>query len=263
MYPELFKIGPVPVYSYGLMLGIGFLIGSYALAADLKRRKLNENDGIMLTLLAIIFGLIGGKVFYIIEEWNFGGGLPISSLLKNDLFTPAGLTFYGGLIFSILSIWVFCRIKKYPLLMIFDAMVPAATIGYGIARIGCHLSGDGCYGVKVNGTFWEFLGMSYSKGLIPTDPGVLVLPTPLFEMAFAIVVFFILWAIRKKMKYNGQLFYIYLILTGVPRLLVEIVRTNPRIIWGLSQAQIISILMIIAGAVMLYINKKKKTPNTL
>lgn len=142
MYPELFKIGHVPVYSYGLMLGIGFLIGSYVLSADMKRRKLNENDGIMLTLISIISGLIGGKVFYIIEEWNFGSGLPISSLLKNDLLTPAGLTFYGGLIFSILSIWVFCRIKKYPLLMIFDAMAPAATIGYGIARIGCHLSGD-------------------------------------------------------------------------------------------------------------------------
>ncbi len=263
MYPELFKIGHVPVYSYGLMLGIGFLIGSYVLSADMKRRKLNENDGIMLTLISIISGLIGGKVFYIIEEWNFGSGLPISSLLKNDLLTPAGLTFYGGLIFSILSIWVFCRIKKYSLLMIFDAMAPAATIGYGIARIGCHLSGDGCYGVKVNGTFWEFLGTSYSKGLIPTDPGVLVLPTPLFEMVFAVLAFFVLLKIRKKMKYNGQLFYIYLILTGIPRLFVEIVRTNPRIIWGLSQAQIISILMIIAGAAFLYRNRKKQASNTL
>ncbi|HPS65410.1 MAG TPA: prolipoprotein diacylglyceryl transferase, partial [Ignavibacteria bacterium] len=127
----------------------------------------------------------------------------------------------------------------------------------------CHLSGDGCYGVKVNGTFWEFLGTSYSKGLIPTDPGVLVLPTPLFEMVFAVLAFFVLLKIRKKMKYNGQLFYIYLILTGIPRLFVEIVRTNPRIIWGLSQAQIISILMIIAGAAFLYRNRKKQASNTL
>ena len=113
MYPELFKIGPVSVYSYGLMLGIGFLVGSYVLAADLKRRKVNENEGIILTLIAIIFGLIGGKVFYIIEEWNFGNGLPISTLLKNDFFSAAGLTFYGGLIFSILAIWIYCRIRKY------------------------------------------------------------------------------------------------------------------------------------------------------
>jgi phosphatidylglycerol:prolipoprotein diacylglycerol transferase len=259
MYPELFKIGPVSVYSYGLMLGIGFLVGSYVLAADLKRRKVNENEGIILTLIAIIFGLIGGKVFYIIEEWNFGNGLPISTLLKNDFFSAAGLTFYGGLIFSILAIWIYCRIRKYPLLMIFDAMSPAAAIGYGIARIGCHLSGDGCYGVRVDGTFWEFLGVSYSKGLVPTSPGVLVLPTPLFEFVASAIVFIILWKIRSKMKYNGQLFWIYLILTGIPRLLVEIIRNNPRIIWGLSQAQIISIAMIVLGTIMLYINRKRQT----
>lgn len=99
--------------------------------------------------------------------------------------------------------------------------------------------------------------------MIPTDPGVLVLPTPLFEMVFAVLAFFVLLKIRKKMKYNGQLFYIYLILTGIPRLFVEIVRTNPRIIWGLSQAQIISILMIIAGAAFLYRNRKKQASNTL
>jgi len=266
MYPELFKIGPVSIYSYGLMLGIAFLLSSYVLTSDLKRRKLNENEGIALTMIAIVFGLIGGKVFYIIEEWNFGGGLPISTLLKNDLFTPAGLTFYGGLIFSILAIWVYCIIKKHSLLMIFDAMAPAATLGYGIARIGCHLSGDGCYGIKVNGTIWEFLGTSYTKGLIPTDPGVLVLPTPIFETIVAIISFFILWRIRTKMKYNGELFYIYLIFTGVPRLLVEFIRTNPRIIWGLSQAQILSILMILIGGIMLWINKDKlktKKQNTL
>jgi phosphatidylglycerol:prolipoprotein diacylglycerol transferase len=258
MYPKLFEIGPIPVYSYGLMLGIAFLVASTIFSKELKRLKIEENIGITITFISIICGIVGSKIFYIIEEWNFGTGNSLSYYLTPDnLFSPAGLTFYGGVILSIAVIYFYCRKKNVRMLRILDAMAPAAAIGYGIARIGCHLSGDGCYGTDVNGTFWEFLGFSYSKGIVATKVGELVHPTSLYELAFAVIAFFILWSLRKKMRYNGQLFYIYLILAGIPRLLVEFIRLNPRIIFGLSQAQIISIIMIIAGTVMLYINKNK------
>lgn len=260
MYPKLFEIGPIPVYSYGLMLGIAFLIGSTLFSKELKRMKIEENIGVVITFIAIICGIVGSKLFYIIEEWNFGKGNSLSYYLTADnLFSPAGLTFYGGVILSILVIYLYCRKKKVSLLKIFDAMAPGATIGYALARIGCHLSGDGCYGIDVNGTFWEFLGYSYLKGIVPTKVGELVHPTPLYELTFGVIAFFFLWGIRKKMKYNGQLFYIYLILTGIPRFFVEFIRLNPRIIFGLSQAQIISILLILFGSVMLIINRNKKT----
>lgn len=258
MYPKLFEIGPIPVYSYGLMLGIAFLIGSSIFSKELKRLKVPENVGIMITFIAIICGIVGSKIFYIIEEWNFGKVNSILYYLTPDnLFSPAGLTFYGGVILSLIVIYLYCKKKKISLMMILDSMAPAATIGYAIARIGCHLSGDGCYGINVKGTFWEFIGFSYSKGIVPTKMGELVHPTSLYELAFGVIAFFILWNLRKKMKYNGQLFYIYLILTGIPRFFVEFIRLNPRIIFNLSQAQIISILMIVAGVVMLVINKNK------
>jgi phosphatidylglycerol---prolipoprotein diacylglyceryl transferase len=258
MYPKLFEIGPVPVYSYGLMLGIAFLIGSSLFSKELKRLKIEENVGIVITFLAIICGIIGSKLFYIIEEWNFGKGNSLAYYLTTEnLFSPAGLTFYGGVILSIVVIYIYCLKKKVSLLQIFDAMAPGATLGYAIARIGCHLSGDGCYGIDVNGTFWEFLGYSYSKGIVATKVGELVHATPLYEMGFGIIAFLFLWFIRKKMRYNGQLFYIYLVLTGIPRLLVEFIRLNPRIIFNLSQAQIISIIMIIVGIIMLFINRNK------
>jgi phosphatidylglycerol---prolipoprotein diacylglyceryl transferase len=259
MYPKLFEIGPIPVYSYGLMLGIAFLVGSSLFSKELKRLKVEENVGITITFMAIICGIVGSKIFYIIEEWNFGKANSILYYLTPDnLFSPAGLTFYGGLILSIAVIYFYCKKKKISLLMIFDSMVPAATLGYAIARIGCHLSGDGCYGISVKGTFWEFIGFSYSKGIVPTVAGELVHPTPLYELSFGVIAFFILWNLRKKMKYKGQLFYIYLILTGVPRFLVEFIRLNPRIIFNLSQAQIISVLMILVGVVMLVINRNKR-----
>lgn len=258
MYPKLFEIGPIPIYSYGLMLGLAFLIGSSLLNRELIRKKLSQDLGVSITFIALISGIVGAKLFYIIEEWNFGSGESLSSLFRADiLFSAAGLTFYGGLITSIVSMIVFCKIKKLSVLEIFDSMVPGAALGYGIARIGCHLSGDGDYGIEVNGTFWEFIGYSYANGTVPTAPGVLVHPTPIYEFIASLFIFLFLWHHRTKIKYTGQLFYYYLILAGTERLLVEFIRLNPIVIFGLSQAQIISIGFIISGSLMLFLNRNK------
>ncbi len=244
MYPELFKIGPVSVHSYGLMLGIAFLIGSALFSRELKRQKLDENISIAVTFLAIIGGLVGSKLFYIIEEWNFGKGGGFFSYFRSDvLFSPSGLTFYGGLVLAILLIIIYCKTKKLRVMQIFDALSPAAILSYGIARIGCHLSGDGCYGIPVNGTPFEFLGYSYEKGIIPTHPGVLVHPTPLYELGVSVVLFFLLIFLRKKMK-------------------VEFIRLNPKVILFLTQAQLISVIMILAGFAALVLNMKR-TDNEL
>ncbi len=259
MYPDLFKIGPVTVHSYGLMLGIAFLIGSTLFSKELKRMKLDENYAVAITFIAIIGGLVGSKLFYIIEEWNFGKGNNLFSYFKPDiLFSPSGLTFYGGLILAFVMIYIYCRVKKLNMLQVIDAMSPATMLGYGIARVGCHLSGDGCYGIPVNNTPYEFLGYSYLKGIVPTHAGVLVHPTPLYELGAAIIIFFVLMFLRKKMKYSGQLFFIYLIFSGSERLIVEFIRLNPIVIGIFTQAQLISIAMIVAGVACLYIFRNKR-----
>lgn len=259
MYPDLFKIGPVTVHSYGLMLGIAFLIGSTLFSRELKRYKLDENIGVAITFLAIIGGLVGSKLFYIIEEWNFGKGAAFLSYFSADtLLSPSGLTFYGGLIVAFLMIYIYCRIKKLNILQIIDALSPATILCYGIARVGCHLSGDGCYGLPVNNTPYEFLGYSYVKGIVPTHAGVLVHPTPLYELAAAIIIFIILMSLRKNMKYFGQMFFIYLIFSGAERLLVEFIRLNPKVIYIFSQAQLISIGMILIGSLFLILLRNKR-----
>ncbi|MBP9191199.1 MAG: prolipoprotein diacylglyceryl transferase [Ignavibacteria bacterium] len=254
MYPKLFEIGPVPVYSYGLMLGITFLVASSLFNRELKRNGMDENISVTITFLCLIGGIVGSKLFYVIEEWNFGGGLPLSSYLTKDvLLSPSGLTFYGGLIFAIVLVLIYCRSKKLSVLKIFDLMAPGAAIGYGFARIGCHLSGDGDYGIPVNGTMWEFLGYSYLNGTVPTKPGVLVHPTSIYEFIAAIFIFLFLWKSRDKYKTSGIIFAYYLILSGIERLIIEVIRLNPRIVMGLSQAQIISLVMILIGVFLLYI----------
>lgn len=252
MYPKLFEIGPVPVYSYGLMLGITFLFGSAIFARELRRNKLDENMGVTITFLCLIGGIVGSKIFYVLEEWNFGSAMPLSSYFSREiLFSPSGLTFYGGLVLAVIMVLIYCKVQKLSVLSIFDMMAPAAALGYGIARVGCHLSGDGDYGIPVNGTIWEFLGYSYTNGTVPTEAGVLVHPTSIYEFVFAIIIFAFLWSKRSKYKTPGIIFGFYLILAGFERLFIEIIRINPRIIFGLSQAQIISIVMIIGGIYLL------------
>ncbi len=257
MYPKLFEIGPVPIYSYGLFLGLTFIIGSILFSRELKRNGYPEELGSVVIFISLICGIVGSKLFYVLEEWNFGQSKPLTSYLtKETLLSPSGLTFYGGLLLTIAVLIIYCRVKKIPVLKLFDMMAPSAALGYGIARIGCHLSGDGDYGTVVNGTPWEFIGYSYVNGMVPTKPGELVHPAPVYELVAAVLIFTFLWKIRKSLPVPGTLFGYYLMLSGIERLLVEMIRINPVVIAGLTQAQLISVGMIVVGGLLLLRNRK-------
>jgi phosphatidylglycerol:prolipoprotein diacylglycerol transferase len=163
MIPKLFQIGPIPVYSYGLMLGIAFITASLIFAREFKRRKLEENAAINITFLALIGGVVGAKLLYIIEEWSYINSLPSGKLFSTDgLFSPQGLTFYGGFILAVILIYIYVRVKKIPFLRVADAAAPSLAIGYGIARIGCHLSGDCDYGMPISEfASWVYLRINY------------------------------------------------------------------------------------------------------
>ncbi len=272
MYPELFKIGPFTVYSYGLMLGIAFIVASYFLTKEFERKKLSSNLATEITLLAIIFGIVGSKLFSLFENWD--------AFLKDPMiaFSPGGLTFYGGLILAIIAIWIYLRRKKIPFLVVADAASPSLILAYGIGRIGCHLAGDGDYGIPTS-LPW---GTNYSHGTVP--PSVMfdqfnfqkyfpdfakhfpngvpdntpLHPVPIYEFILAVIIFGILWKLRKKDWADGKLFMFYLIFAGFERLMVEFIRLNPRLLLGLTEAQLISVAMIIAGFIGLsYFSKHK------
>lgn len=256
MYPELFKIGPFTVYSYGLMLGIAFIVASYILTKEVERRKMNPNIATEVTLIAIIFGIIGAKLFHLFENWE--------AFISNPLrmaFSPGGLTFHGGLILVIIAVWIYSKRKKIPFLTIADLAAPSLALAYGIGRIGCHLAGDGDYGTPTS-LPW---GTNYENGTVPPSvmfreseiaqgfPGGIVPdntplhPTPIYEFLIMVGIFFILWKLRKKEWPDGKLFTVYLMLAGLERFSIEFIRLNPRILFGLSEAQIVSAILMLCG----------------
>ena len=247
MYPEILKLGPVSIYSYGLMLGIAFITASYLFTLELKRLNMNVNIASEVTMIALICGIIGAKMFHIFEYW--------SEFIDNPkmAFSPAGLTFYGGFLLATLAVFIYIKRKKISFLKIADLNAPGLALAYGIARVGCHLSGDGDYGIASN-LPWAY---SYLKGTVPTPPGVTVHPTPIYELIAGILIFVFLWSRRKKYDVDGKLFTVYLILTAVSRFLVETIRLNPRFVLGLSEAQIISVALFSIGVVVLLFLKKK------
>lgn len=281
MIPKLFQIGPVPVYSYGLFLGISFIVASYLLSKEFKRKKMDENVAVNITFLALIGGILGAKLLYIVEEWSYISSLPSNKLFTTDgLFSAQGLTFYGGFILATLFIYFYVRSKKIPFLRVCDAAAPSLTIGYGIARIGCHLAGDGDYGLPVSEfASWVPWGTNYSNGTVPPSAAfrgteiaqkfggvvpdnILCHPTPVYEFILGIIIFSILWYYRKKFKVDGKLFFIYLILSGAARLMVEFIRLNPKIIFGLSEAQLISVILITIGVIFYFFNPFPQTIET-
>jgi phosphatidylglycerol:prolipoprotein diacylglycerol transferase len=159
-----------------------------------------------------------------------------------------GFAFVGAIIGGFAALVILAKRFRMPVLLMLDAASPAAAMGYGIGRIGCLISGDGDYGIPTS-LPW---GMSFPNGIVPTTERVH--PTPIYEFLVAIIIFWILWRLGarglKTHAPNGMIFAAYLVLTGIARFLVEIIRINPRSFYGLTNAQAASVVSVVAGAAL-------------
>ncbi|HQT90721.1 MAG TPA: prolipoprotein diacylglyceryl transferase [Candidatus Kryptobacter bacterium] len=271
--PVLFKLGPFSVYSYGLMMGIGFLAANYVAIKEFERKGLGASFANEVTILAVIFGIAGSKILSLIENWGDFLRDPVGMA-----FSPGGLTWYGGFVLAaVMILWAAHR-KGFKFAKVADGLAPALMLGYGVARLGCHFSGDGDYGMPTK-LPW---GVNYSNGIVPPSiafrdfphiedkfPGgivpnnTLLHPTPIYEFIAGVIIFYILWKMRRNVKQDGKLFMIYLVLAGSERLLVEFIRLNPRLLFGLSEAQLFAVVLIIIGiGGLVYFNRKTAATKT-
>lgn len=252
MYPIIFQLGPLTVYSFGAFMALAALTAVYLMSAELKRRRYNPELASTIVFAAAIGGLIGARLLFILEEWQGFLAQPL-----NYIFTGAGFTWYGGFFGgAAAAIWV-ARRNKIPWLAGIDMGAPALALAYGVGRIGCHFAGDGDWG-RVTTVPW---GVAYTKAIvgwadpttgIPYPPGVVVHPTPIYEFLQGLLVFGVLWSLRKKPGLApGTIAWLYLILAGSMRFLVEFWRINPPVGLGFSEAQWFSLVLVATGVVLL------------
>ncbi|MDP6570832.1 MAG: prolipoprotein diacylglyceryl transferase [Candidatus Marinimicrobia bacterium] len=256
MYPVLFEIGPFVISSFGVMMVVAFLLGNYLLKKDVVADGFDPIIAEDITFRAAIGGILGAKIYYLIETIPTGEAANNITGLVNiiaGIFTfsasriadgiqnfGAGLVFLGGLMGGMLAVSLYLHKKKLKWLQVADWVAPFLALGHGIGRIGCFLVGDD-YGIPTN-VPWA---CTFPNGLPPTT--IPVHPTQLYEMTAYLSIFFFLRYRKKHQDFSGELMFEYLFLAGFARFMVEFIRTNTKYIFDLSGAQLISIIMMAVG----------------
>lgn len=250
MHNELFTIGPVTIYGYGLMIAVGILAAYLNTERLAKKGGLDPNPVFSILIIGVGSGVIGAKLMYYITI--FDEILANPKLLLN--FTE-GFVVYGGILAGILGALIYCRYKKLPFLNYLDTAVPSIALAQGFGRIGCFLAGC-CYGMEMNGPFSvTFTNSAYAPNNVPLFPSQLV------SSAFDFVHFFVLCALFKRNKTPGKIGAFYLIFYSIGRFIIEFFRGDLErgSVGILSTSQFISIFVAIAGiALAAFLHKKEK-----
>jgi len=251
----VFNIGPIEITGYGLMMMVGFLTGGWAIQRELRRRGLNEEYASDIVVAAVIGGIIGAKLWYVVLTRDPGA-----------LVSRSGLVWYGGFIGGAAAVYLNGLRKRVPTRITCDLVAPALAVGYALGRVGCFLVQDD-YGIPTS-LPW---GMKFPEGLPPStalrlnsDYGVpipdgvnplevlAVHPTQLYEVAAMLVAFWALWRLRTHVRAAGWLFGAYLLFAGTERFLIEFIRAkDDRLLAGFTVAQLASIIIATAGVLLM------------
>ncbi len=260
IYPFTLQLGPLAITGYGLMMMIAFLMAGWAIQVELRRRRLNEDYAADIVFAAVIGGIIGAKLWYVLlsGEWN-------------SLFRRGGFVWYGGFLGGLVAVVLNGMRQGVAPRWTMELTAAALPLGHALGRVGCFLVNDD-YGIPST-LPWA---MKFPDGLPPTtvanleqmhvtfppnaDPTQLVAvhPTQLYETAALLFVFWWLWRLREHRHGTGWLFGVYLLLGGAERFLVEFLRAkDDRMLGPFTLAQATSVILMIAG---LYLMRRFRDP---
>ncbi len=264
MHPELVKIGPITIHSFGLMMAIAFLVGYYLLSWEIKRRGDDPKFAGDLIFWGAISGIVGAKLFSVFENFSDFLTDPI-----HTLFSGSGFVFHGGLLGGTIAVTAYIKMKNRSLGTYADIIGPIILLGQGIGRIGCLLAGC-CHG-SVTNCAW---GIQYPEGSQASyhqyhehllDSAFLkslpVHPSPLYETIFNTIMFLLLIkVIRPKLRTKGSTFALVVVIAGAERFLLEFVRINPKTLWGLTNYQFSSLFFVLLGLILMifFTNQEKE-----
>jgi phosphatidylglycerol:prolipoprotein diacylglycerol transferase len=247
MQPEI-HLGPLTLQTFGIAFALAFLASGSLFARRLYELGKPVDWAYEGIFAALIGGLVGSRVDYIIQNWH-----QVSGDVFGNVFSGSGLVFFGGLIGGAVGVIIWARWRGFLGWTLFDSAAAPIAIGYAVGRIGCQVSGDGDYG-QPSDLPWA---MAYPHGTVPTTQEVH--PTPVYETFTMGLVTLLLWNLRDRLA-PGMVFGLYLFLGGLERFLVEFIRRNDVVFAGLTIPQLFSVAMMAGGAALLLTRRHVPRP---
>jgi len=261
----IFQIFGYDVYWYGVIIGSGVLIALALAVQEAKRTQQNPENYVDIALFGVIFSVIGARLYYVIFSWKFYVNEP----LKIFALREGGLAIYGGIIAGIITVIVYTKIKNLNFCLVADTAAPSLLLGQIIGRWGNFFNREAFGGYTDN-----IFAMRYLKEQVHNiAPSVLekvvivngveyiqVHPTFLYESMWNMGVFVLLFILKKKKKFDGEIFGLYLLGYACGRVWIEGLRTDQLKIANIAVSQLLSALLIVGAVVLLwYRNNKSKT----
>lgn len=240
MKPEVHLLG-ISIKTFGVTFALGFLACGAVIARRLRELDRPVDWAYEIVFAALVGGLIGARGYFVIQNYS-----EVKHDLLGSIFSGSGLVWYGGAIGGAIAVFAWMRWRDTFDLVTIDMCVTVLALGYGIGRIGCQVSGDGDYGIRSK-LPWA---MGYPHGTVPTPPGVTVQPTPIYETVSMCLLAYVLWSLRDRLR-PGAILGLYLVLSGLERLLVEFIRRNKEVLLGLTGPQLESVVLMVIGIVWL------------
>lgn len=249
------QLGPLEITGFGIMMMAGFLMGGWLIERELRRLGYRAEYSGDIVLAAVIGGVIGAKLWYVVLTGDPGA-----------LFSRGGLVWYGGFLGGVIAVALMGRYRNVPVRWTLHVTAPALAAAHALGRAGCFMVGDD-YG-RPTTAWW---GVQFPDGLPPTTAGMMntmfgvpmpegmdpatvlaVHPTQLFEVVLLFAMFMVLWSWRTKAWGTGWLFGAYLVLAGVERFLIEILRAkDDRLLGSFTVAQLTSVILVVVGVTLI------------
>lgn len=252
VYPLVFRLGPLSITGFGIMMMLAFVLSGWAIQLELRRRGLDEEYAADVVIGAVLGGLIGAKLWYVV-------------LTGESPFSRGGFVWYGGFLGGVSGVIFNSWRRRVPIAFTADLVAPALTLGYAIGRVGCFLVGDD-YGLPstlpwavkfpygLPATTVANLRQLHIEFPPGTDPlqVVAVQPTQVYETALMLLATAWLWKHRDHRHATGWLFGCYMVIAGLERFAIEFVRAkDDRVLHGFTIAQVMSVGLVLIGAVVL------------
>jgi phosphatidylglycerol:prolipoprotein diacylglycerol transferase len=248
--PVLVTIGGLKIHWYGIMIAIGLYVAIQVALREAARRGMNRDQLMNVALLAAVLGIVGGRLYYVVQNNpSFYWHHPTEIIAV----WQGGMAFFGAMFGGAVAVAISAWRWHIPFWSLLDVGAIGMTIGQAIGRIGNIINGD-IVGYKTNG--W---GFEYTNPNTFGPPNVPVQPASLYELLISLALFVLLWNLRTRVRPEGMLAMIYIVLYSVSQFFIFFVRDNVVVLGGLKQAQVTSLVVIaLTLPVIAYLLRKER-----